>query len=60
MSGGEKQVFFAREISRFPTGKTRVFPHGLRKQTAHVARGLCAVAGGGMRVFGKVEGEGRA
>lgn len=56
MSGGEKQVFFAREISRFPTGKTRVFPCGLRKQTAHLAQGLRAMTGGGMRSFGKVEG----
>jgi hypothetical protein len=55
--GGEKHAFFAAEISRFPHGKTAVFPFVLRAQNACCADWTaCGVQPLGLRIFGKMMG----
>ena len=50
MSGGEKHVFFASENPGFPSGlRTQTAPCRLRGR----ADGAC-----GMRIFGKMKGQG--
>ena len=58
MSGAEKRAFFAREISRFPFGKTAVFPIVFLPENGAFVRAGRRMADVGMRIFGKMKGMG--